>query len=108
MGLLVFVYSAGMDSELNVFYGKKTLCITNMDGGHSPSESAPAAKVIKRESGEWMIVSEDANWSQGAQMFGGNYAATSDSRWSEQLGVDTPVPIFDRRESWPQYVEYSR
>jgi hypothetical protein len=41
------------------------------------------------------------------QMMGGTYAATSDSRWSEAVGIYGAVPIHDRRETVEQYNSYS-
>ena len=37
-------------------------------------------------------------------MFGGNYAASSDSRYHRlTFGMYGAVPVHDRQESWPQY-----
>jgi hypothetical protein len=111
MGLSVTVLESGYGSSLNVFDGHRSLCVTNMEGGHKPGPHMPAAKLVVGINGQHYLVPDDdfeSGGADGVQMNGGNYAVTSDSRWREQLGHSYPIPIFDRRETWAEYDMYSR
>ncbi len=44
----------------------------------------------------------------GHVCFGGNYVATSDSRFREATGSSRPLPVHDRAESWELYERLSR
>jgi hypothetical protein len=100
MGLIVEVYKSarkgmfsGMDCTLGGISSKAgALCIVNIDGPFEPSSEYPAALLIlgnlpgivrivpaeKTEAGGWQKIPQ---W----WMFGGNYAGTSDSRFSEAI-----------------------
>jgi hypothetical protein len=108
MGLIVSIYRSEYDCELNVFYGKTHVTVTNVDGPFSPREDAPAGKLIQH-AGNWVLVPDDGYTEElGPQMAGGTYATTSDSRWSEKIGTYGATPIHDRRETWAQYEALSR
>lgn len=87
----------------NVETGVHKLTIINADGPFEPSETAPAAMIALTPFGNAKIVPADCPNGTGV-MFGGNYAATSDSRFGEAIqkltGQDFygAVPIHDRKE----------
>jgi hypothetical protein len=114
MGLNVSVYKFPLgDCTLKGISGGDTrdLCLVNVDGPTSPREGVPAAMLVKGNMpGMVKIVpallddkqrySPDPRWC----MMGGNYAATSDSRFHEAVRKITggesygAVPIHDRIE----------
>lgn len=112
MGMLVSVYkdaSSNYDCTNGGVSSRdiKGLCLTNVDGPFDPCDEYPAAQLVFKNTGFSKIVKvvpeeelEKGSWT----MFGGNYAATSDSRFSEKvksmLGNDFygAVPIHDRVE----------
>ena len=108
MGLLVNVYKNGKYDCTNGGVSArniKGLCLTNVDGPFEPCEDYPAAKLVKQTFGFGSSVKVIPEEAEGKQtMMGGNYAATSDSRFSdkieEMLGVHFygAVPIHDRVE----------
>jgi hypothetical protein len=108
MGLIVNIYRSDYDCELNVFYGKKSVTVINVDGPFEPTEDRPAA-IIKDgySAGSKIIVPAD-EYKDGAQMSGGTFASSSDSRFSNAVGTYNAVPIHDRRETWAEYERYSR
>lgn len=110
MGLLVSVYRSTYDSDMNVFYGKKHITVMNIDGPFQPKDDAPGAYLQKRSTGGFYIVPADDYESgvDGVQMNGGTFASTSDSRWTEHTEGVQAVPIFDRRETWAEYEQFSR
>ena len=91
MGLLVSVYkdaSSNYDctnggvSSRNI----KGLCLTNVDGPFDPCDEYPAAKLVKQTFGFGSSVKVIPEEAEGKQtMMGGNYAATSDSRFSDKI-----------------------
>jgi len=114
MGLNVSVYRFPLgDCTLDGISSKaKDLCLVNVDGPVSPSPGQPAAMLVKGNmAGHVKIVpallddkmrySPDPRWC----MMGGNYAATSDSRFHAAVRRITggesygAVPIHDRIES---------
>lgn len=114
MGLNVSVYRFPLgDCTLDGISSKaKDLCLVNVDGPSSPSADQPAAMLVKGNMpGMVKIVpallddkqrySQDPRW----VMMGGNYAATSDSRFHRAVEAITghpsygAVPIHDRIES---------
>lgn len=110
MGLHVSIYRSDYDTELNVFYGKKGVTVINVEGPFQPSEDYPAALIKDGyTSGSKIIVPAD-DWTDkdGAQMSGGTFANSSDSRWSAASLTYNAISIHDRRETWKQYEEYSR
>ena len=110
MGLTVNIYRGDYDCELNVFYGKKSVTVTNISGPFTPNEDRPAAKLVNAGFGNgWIIVPDDDFMNQsGPQMSGGTFAASSDSRFSEATGQYGAISIHDRRETWAEYNELSR
>lgn len=99
MGLHVSIYRSDYDCKLNVFYGKKGVTITNVEGPFKPSDEYPAA-IIKDgyTAGSKIIVPVDEVPDNVFQMMGGTYANSSDSRFSEATGTYNAIPIHDRRE----------
>jgi len=114
MGLNVLIYKFPLgDCTNNGISGGKaeSLCLVNVDGPSEPSDKVPAAMLVKGngnglvkivpavycEIGEY---TPDPRWC----MMGGNYAATSDSRFHEAVEKITgrrsygAVPIHDRIE----------
>jgi hypothetical protein len=108
MGLHVSIYRSDYDCDLNVFYGKKGVTITNVEGPFRPSDDFPAA-IIKDgyTAGSKIIVPAD-DYSDGVQANGGTFASSSDSRFRQAAGTYNAVPIHDRRETWSEYERYSR
>ena len=108
MGLIVNIYRSDYDCELNYFYGKKGVTITNVDGPFKASDEYPAA-IIKdgHTAGSKIIVPAD-EYSDGVQMSGGTFASSCDSRFSQAAGTYNAIPIHDRRETWSEYERYSR
>lgn len=116
MGLNVYVYrwnlqdctNGGISSEANL------LCIVNIDGPFKPNEKVPAAILTTNNVGNPVIkpakafepgLSGEVVWdvAPGWFMMGGNYAASSDSRFSEAVAKFVPgfygaLPIHDRQE----------
>ena len=93
MGLLVEIYKAarGGDCTMGGISSKALeLCLVNVTGPFEPSEHIHAAMLVrgnlpgtlrivpavKSVTGQWL---QDSRW----LMFGGNYAATSDSRFTD-------------------------
>ena len=84
--------------------GVHKLTITNADGPFEPTADAPAAVIKLTPGGSAKIVPNI--WADGSKwtMFGGNYAACSDSRFGEAIKKMTgqdfygAVPIHDRVE----------
>ena len=116
MGLLLNVYRSdpvgpfgeSMDCTLGGVSSRAwRLCVVNVDGPFNPSPDAPAVLLLKGNiPGAVKIVPADETGApvKGWTMFGGNYAATSDSRFSEACArlSESPcygaVPIHDRIE----------
>ena len=107
MGLIVSVYKdadSNYDCTMNGVTSRFTkMCVTNVDGPFDPSDDCPAVKLVKGNlPGTAKIVPEECEgkWS----MFGGNYAATSDSRFSDKIEQMLghhfygAIPIHDRVE----------
>jgi len=114
MGLNVSVYKFPLgDCTLDgISSDVKDLCLVNVEGPFNPTADAPAALLVKGNSrGLVKIVpaagSNGNHWTAapGWWMMGGNYAATSDSRFHETVRKITggesygAVPIHDRQES---------
>ena len=111
MGLILTVYrnaegydctNGGVTSKFN------KVCVTNVEGPFDPSPDAPAVELVGKSFSFGKSVNlvpvdllEKKSWT----MFGGNYATTSDSRFSKavekMLGVpfwSGAVPVHDRVE----------
>lgn len=110
MGLIVNVYRpAGRDSDCTnggLSSRVDRLCLVNVDGPFDPSPEAPAALLRHGPLKSLNIVPCDgeAQALPGWFMFGGNLAATSDSRFGEAVRAMTggqhvgAVNIHDRLE----------
>lgn len=85
MGLRVSVYRRGnWDSTNGGVSGKVSdLTVINIDGPFEPTDDAPAVVLVEGALNTAKIVPVDAvgQWT----MFGGNYAACSDSRFSDAV-----------------------
>ena len=115
MGLFVSVYKNPMgDCTLGGISSQvEDLCLVNVDGPFQPDHRAPAALLVKGN-GPGLVKIVPAmpdghrvgNWVPRTEwcMMGGNYAATSDSRFHEAVRRITgaqsygAVPIHDRIE----------
>ena len=82
MGLIVNVYKCGVDcTNGGISSGVDALTLINVPGPFNPTPNAPAAMLAPGFfAGTLRIVPADA---PGRGMMGGNYAATSDSRFAQ-------------------------
>jgi hypothetical protein len=103
-GLRINVYrDTGPDCTMNGIskqFNNLTLIGSGISGPFAPTEDAPAVTMItKNVTGEpykyLAPCDENAQPLPGWYMFGGNYGATSDSRFPHKY----PLPIHDRKES---------
>tara|TARA_R100001082_G_scaffold110002_1_gene88601 strand:+ start:1524 stop:1850 length:327 start_codon:yes stop_codon:yes gene_type:complete len=108
MGLFIYIYKDNLgDCTNNGISSKKIkgLTITNINGPFKPCKDYPAAKLILQKfsfgNSVKIVAEKDIN---KHTMFGGNYGATSDSRFNEaikkMLGHNFygAIPIHDRIE----------
>jgi hypothetical protein len=83
MGLTVDIYRNPLGDCTNggISSKVKKLCVINVDGPCEPSEDCPAVVLKNHVPGCLRLVppDHDKKWYQ----FGGNYGATSDSRFTE-------------------------
>lgn len=114
MGLLVSVYrdSLGDCTNGGISANVDKFCLVNVDGPFEPSKECPAVLLVKNnvgttksvkavpavqdESGEWVV--------RGGSMFGGNFAATSDSRFGQAIAK----LIGDEFRFWPAVAIHDR
>lgn len=119
MGLNVYVYRWKLGDCTNggISQMASQLCIVNIDGPSDPSDKVPAVILttnglgnpilrpatqrIREENGNEIFdyVEDESRW----YMMGGNYAASSDSRFGEAVRKFAPgfygaLPIHDRAE----------
>ena len=108
MGLLVDVYRNGDDSSLDgLSSNHNTICVVNADGPFEPSSEFPAFKLVANH-GDSVALKPCSDTPIGTlgPMFGGNYGATSDSRFGDAieritgLGFYGAIAIHDRFESF--------
>ena len=88
MGILVYVYRSarGWDCTNGGESAKFTeFTVTNAQGPFQPSASAPAAILEEGPMGSVRLVPQSVKDTGKHYMFGGNYAASSDSRFSEAV-----------------------
>ena len=90
MGLLISVYRSadGYDcTNGGVSSRYSRLTLVNVEGPLEPSEDAPAAWLVNHPTvkGVVYIVCEDPATSKNWHMFGGNFGATSDSRFCDAM-----------------------
>lgn len=87
MGLCVYVYRHGMSDCTNNGASARydQLTVTNIEGPFEPTPDRPAAKLVRHPTmkGHCYIVPDEVadRW----HMMGGNYAATSDSRFHQAV-----------------------
>lgn len=118
MGLYVDVFTNGRGDCTNggVSSRFRELCVVNVDGPFDPKPDAPAVALVDGPSGTKRVVvvmdcaepGEEREWQQvtpggSRPMFGGNYAASSDGRWTREVGFYGAVAIHDRFE-WENVV----
>ena len=108
MGLHINIYKDdGIDCTLNGVSSRKIkgLCITNIENTpFEPCDDYPPVKLVSNPFNSVVLVPEECEgeWT----MFGGNYGATSDSRFSDKIEEITghrfygAIPIHDRVEGW--------
>ena len=85
MGLLINVYRNGLGDCTNggVSARYNTLTLVNAGGPFDPAPDQPAMVMERHAPGCLRLVPVELKKSGKWVMFGGNYAATSDSRFSE-------------------------
>ena len=113
MGMIVYIHKWDLgdctNDGVSAREGVQGLCITNCDGPFEPCDKYPAAQLVTKDFGIGMgkivkIVPTEELDKGSWTMFGGNYAATSDSRLTakvdEMLGHHFygALPIHDRVE----------
>lgn len=111
MGLIVDVYRNAFQDCTNggISSKAKGLCLVNVEGPSQPSVDAPAALLVQNTEGTVRIVPAakvQDFWipASGWWMNGGNYGATSDSRFSQAVerilrhAFYGAVAIHDRQE----------
>ena len=84
------------------------LCITNIDAPFNPCDKYPSAELVILETfgRKTVRIIPHETMYKGHSMFGGNYGACSDSRFSETIermighSFYGAVPIHDRIEQW--------
>lgn len=106
MGMNVHVYrlSSG-DADGDALSNRYTaLCITNVPGPFSPTEDKPGAVLIRQETGNLIVVPQAILESGHWFTCGGNYAYSSDNRFTDVIDdmagypYAFPVAIHDRTE----------
>lgn len=100
MGLTVEILRGSYNSSRNVFRNVAEITLTNVDGPSEPTDSRPAALLVKGPLNTLHIVPEDysefEHLGKGFLCNGGTFAATSDSRFHraiEALGGRSHVAI---------------
>lgn len=102
MGLMVSVFHNPLGDATNNGISKqvKTLCLVNVDGPFVPDAKTPAAMLVKGNArGTVKIVPAakvGSEWKEasGWWMMGGNFASTSDSRFSTAVERITGYPFY--------------
>jgi hypothetical protein len=122
MGLHVSVYRnaelRGDFTNGGISSSADHLTVVNVSGPFEPSDDAPAVALIDGALGTKILVpvlqDSKGKWqrvrAQGhvGPMAGGNYAASSDSRFGEAVGFYGAVSIHDRFETMEQYALLSQ
>jgi hypothetical protein len=103
MGLRVDIFRSDYDSTLNTFNGRDSVIVTNVEGPSFPTENETAAILSKNAFGDPILIPDNGRMTDIGPMFGGTYAATSDSRFGKATGVYGAIPIHDRFETPEQY-----
>jgi hypothetical protein len=110
VGLIVQVYRDSFEdcTAGGVSARCDALTVVNIGGPSAPAPDRPAALLVsgyrdtkhvvpavQDRHGGWVPLSVPG---RAGPMHGGNFAATSDSRWSSALGFHGAAPIHDRYE----------
>lgn len=128
MGLIVDIYRSDYDSTANAFHGQSRVTLVNVEGPFEPAPDRPAALLIPGpqagpEPNPIIVPDKACPADMVGPMFGGTYAASSDSRFGEAvralLGDPDPaalnrppfrsssiraaIPVHDRFEVWEGY-----
>jgi hypothetical protein len=125
MGLTLEIYrnSFGDCTNNGITSNHTGVTLVNADGPFEPTAKHPAVMLVKGPLGDPTLV--PAVWAAGewvpekrvdmcGPMAGGNYAATSDSRFGEAIRkvcgrkMYAALPVHDRFETWAQYDALSR
>lgn len=69
-----------------------SFCITNLSGPHDPTEKSPAAVLVRQETGNVVVVPQEMLDSRRWFTSGGNYAYTSDQRFTNAVEVMSGYP----------------
>lgn len=98
MGLIVSVYRdkrLGDCTNGGASSKHDELTLVNVDGPFEPQPHRPAALLVKGASrGIARIVMQDDHDAKRWTMMGGNYAATSDSRFTKAVEAITGAPFY--------------
>ena len=118
MGLIVDIARTDYDAKQNAFHGKSRVTVLNIDWPFEPTPDAPAALLTQNALGGPIIVPAFIDELGNAQpvkrggmigpMFGGTFAASSDSRFGRATEQSGAISIHDRFESVAQYDALSR
>lgn len=106
MGLIIQVYRHGKYDCTNGGVSSKfdTLTLINAEGPFEPTDDRPAVMLVANPYNSVVIKPVDAIEAKKWTMMGGNYAATSDSRFAKAVEEITgtrfygAIPIHDRIE----------
>lgn len=106
MGMLVHIYRPAeqRSEEDRKSIKHNVLCLTNVPGPFAPTQDSPAAVLLRQETGNLIVVPQELLDSGRWFTFGGNYAYTSDHRFTETVEAISgylyafPVAIHDRIE----------
>lgn len=92
MGLIVEVYRTGAFSDCGGLSSRvNRLTLVNVSGPFEPRPDAPAARLECHYQGIVRIVPVEKT---GHMAFGGNFAATSDSRFRQAVEALTHTPFY--------------
>jgi len=115
MGLLVSVYKNGRDSTAGGDSSKAVeICVINVPGPFEPDDHTPAFALVPNALNSVVLKPVHEPDNMMGPCFGGNYAATSDSRFDEAIEEMLghrfygAIPIHDRFDSWEAYDYLSR
>jgi hypothetical protein len=111
MGMMVWVYKCDGRSSSNggITEHHDRVVAVNIDGPFEPTDEMPAVLLVERTTTSPILVPAERNkygeWvplelpESIGPMFGGCYAAASDSRFSRAIGGYHAIAIHDRFES---------
>ena len=119
MGMTVSVFRCDLGDCTNngVSAGAGSLCVVNVSGPFNPRPGMPAVELVEGPGGRGHAIIRPVEGKKPGMvgpMFGGNYAETSDDRFTQALRDLTgtkfygAVPIFDRYETPAEYAALSR